>query len=89
MGAGLGDFEDFRYLVDKDIRDMADEFAGKRTVANGKIVFGLGRTKKLTGLMHWVQDCCRVNNIPDHNHLKKLNLIPILESCSPDLEGGH
>lgn len=33
--AGLGEFEDFRYLVDKDIPDMADEF-GKRTVANGK-----------------------------------------------------
>jgi hypothetical protein len=34
MEAGLAQFEDFRYLVEKDIRDMADEF-GKRTQANG------------------------------------------------------
>ena len=44
MAAGISEFEDFRYLVEKDIRDMADEF-GKHSVANGKIVFGLGRTK--------------------------------------------
>ena len=67
MQAGLGQFEDFRYLVEKDIRDMADEF-GKRTQANGRIVFGLGRTKKLTGVMHWVQDCHRANDIPNHEN---------------------
>ena len=66
MQAGLGQFEDFRYLVEKDIRDMADEFVGKRTQANGQIVFGLGRTKKLTGVMHWVQDCHRASDIPNH-----------------------
>ena len=39
MAAGLADYEDFRYLVDKDIRDMAEEF-GKRTQPNGRIIFG-------------------------------------------------
>ena len=67
MQAGLGQFEDFRYLVEKDIRDMADEF-GKRTQANGQIVSGLGRTKKLTGVMHWVQDCHRASDIPNHEN---------------------
>ena len=43
---------------------MADEF-GKRTVANGRIVIGLARTKKLTGIMHWiVQDCYRADHVP-------------------------
>jgi hypothetical protein len=57
MAAGISEFEDFRYLlVEKDIHDMADKF-GKRSVAKGKIVFGLGHTKKLTGAMHWVPDC--------------------------------
>ena len=65
MEAGLNQFEDFRYLVDKDIRDMADDF-GKRTQANGRIVFGMGRTKKLMGVMHWVQDCYRASDIPNH-----------------------
>ena len=51
MGAGLSEFEDFRYLVEKDICDIADEFV-KHSVAQGRIVFGLGRTKKLTGVMH-------------------------------------
>jgi hypothetical protein len=62
--AGLGEFEDFRYLNDKDIRDMAEEFA-KRSIPNGRIIFGLGRTKKLVGIMHWIQDCHRTNDEPD------------------------
>ena len=65
MNAGLNSFEDFRYLTEKDIRDMADDFS-KRTAANGRIVFGLGRTKKLVGVLHWVQDCYRADDVPDH-----------------------
>ena len=65
MEAGLSQFKDFRYLVEKDIRDMADE-CGKRSIAQGRIVLGLGRTKKLTGVMQWVQDRFRANNVPDH-----------------------
>jgi hypothetical protein len=65
MEAGLANYEDFRYLVKKDIRDMAEEFS-KCTAANGRMTFGLGRTKKLTGLMHWIQDCFRCNDDPNH-----------------------
>jgi hypothetical protein len=65
MEAGLSEFEDFRYLVEKDIRDMEEEF-GKRTMVQGRIVFRLGRTKKLTGVMHWVQDRFRASDVPDH-----------------------
>jgi hypothetical protein len=65
MESGIGNFEDFRYLVEKDIRDMAEEFA-KRTVAGGRIVFGLERTKRLTGVMHWIQDCFRASDAPHH-----------------------
>ena len=67
MAAGLADYEDFRYLVEKDIRDMAEEFS-KRTQPNGRIIFGLGCIKKLTGVMHWIQDCHRTNEVPDHNN---------------------
>jgi hypothetical protein len=77
MEAGLAQFEDFRYLVEKDIRDMADEF-GKRTQAAGKIVFGLGRTKKLVGVMHWVQDCFRASDIPNHEHFDEEALFEAL-----------
>jgi hypothetical protein len=44
---------------------MAEEFS-KHTAANGRMTFGLERTKKLTGLMHWIQDCSRCNDDPDH-----------------------
>jgi hypothetical protein len=70
MEAGLSDYEDFRYLVEKDIRDMAEEF-GKRTLQNGRITFGLGRTKKLTGVMHWIQDCHRTSDVLDHNNFNE------------------
>ncbi|KAI2500072.1 hypothetical protein MHU86_14399 [Fragilaria crotonensis] len=77
MEAGLAEFEDFRYLVEKDIRDMADEF-GKRSVAQGRIVFGLGRTKKLTGVMHWVQDRFRANDVPSHEDFNEPALFEAL-----------
>ena len=78
MKAGLTDFEDFRYLVEKDIRDTADEF-GERTQANGRIVFRLGRVKKLIGVTHWVQDCFRASYVPNHAHF---NLNVMYESLS-------
>jgi hypothetical protein len=50
MEAGLNQFEDFRYLTEKDIReDMADDIA-KQTITEGRIVYCLGRTKKLVGV---------------------------------------
>jgi hypothetical protein len=70
MDAGLNQFEDFRYLTEKDIRDTADDFV-KRTIADGRIVFGLGRTKKLVGVLHWIQDCSRADDVPDHANFNK------------------
>ena len=51
--AGLVDYEDFHYLIEKDIRDMAEEFS-KQMLVQGHITFGLSRIKHLTGLMHWI-----------------------------------
>ena len=75
--AGLAEFEDFRYLVEKDIREMADEF-GKCTVANGRIVFGLGRTEKLAGVMHWIKDCYRADDVPSHENFSNEALFEAL-----------
>ena len=52
---------------------MAEEF-GKRTQANGRITFGLGRTKKLQGVMHWIQDGYRTSDVLDHNMFNNLEL---------------
>ena len=65
--AGLLSFEDFVGLTEKDIRDMAEEFS-KRTVAQGRISFGLRHIKLLLGVMNWVQDqdrCYRMVSIND------------------------
>ena len=43
---------------------MAEEFS-KWTLAQGRITFGLGRIKRLMGLMHWIQDCFRATDDPD------------------------
>jgi hypothetical protein len=65
MQARLAEYEDFCHLIDKDICDMVEEFV-KHTVANGRMTFGLGCTKKLIGLMHWIQDCFHTDNDPNH-----------------------
>ena len=44
---------------------MMEEFS-KHTVAQGRITFGLSHTKKLTGLLHWMQDCFCTNDNPDY-----------------------
>jgi hypothetical protein len=76
MEAGLANYEDFRYLVEKNIQDMVEEF-GKCLQQNGQIIFGLGRTKKLTGVMHWIQDCHRTSDIPDHNNFNEQALVEV------------
>ena len=54
MESGIRDFADFCYLVEEDVRDIADEFGKWIVVANGRIVFGLRQTKKLADVMHWL-----------------------------------
>eukprot|EP00957_Ditylum_brightwellii_P185523 14124955-Ditylum_brightwellii.AAC.1 len=48
-------FSDSKIYTEKDISDMATDFAGM-TVANGRIHFGMKRTKRLKAFSHWVQD---------------------------------
>jgi hypothetical protein len=57
MASGLANYEDFCYLVEKDIRDMADEF-GKRSQQNGRIIFGLGRTTSECAHIRYVEWKC-------------------------------
>lgn len=43
---------------------MADQFRKRTVVPNRHSVLGFGRIKKLIGVMHWVQEFYRANNIP-------------------------
>lgn len=56
-------FEDLREWRDKDVSELAESFA-KRTQAEGKMHFGMARTKRLKALIHWIQDFGRVSREP-------------------------
>jgi hypothetical protein len=46
---------------------MEEEFA-KRTIANGRMTFGLGCLKKLISVRHWIQDNYCIGEEPDHTN---------------------
>ena len=48
---GLMTFSDLKSLKEKDIRDIAESFS-KRTVNDGRYLFGIWRTRLLIGLIH-------------------------------------
>jgi hypothetical protein len=55
----LQDFSDLKSLKEKDIWDLSESFT-KRTVGDGRFLFGIRRTRLLVGTVHWVQDFDRV-----------------------------
>ena len=60
---GFNAFDDLKAVKEKDIRDLAESY-GRRTVGDGRFIFGLRRIRYLIGLVHWVQDFGRVGQIP-------------------------
>ena len=60
---GFDTFDDLATLKEKDIRDLAESYR-RRTVADGRAIFGLRRIRYLIGLTHWVQDFGRVGQTP-------------------------
>jgi hypothetical protein len=60
---GFESFEDIMSLSEKDVSSLAKGFA-ERTVASGKIVFGLRQTNLLRATVHWAQDFRRISRGP-------------------------
>ncbi|KAI2490447.1 hypothetical protein MHU86_24134 [Fragilaria crotonensis] len=60
---GLTTFVDLESMKEKDIRDLAESY-GRRTINDGRFIFGVRRIKRLIGLIHWVQDFGRVSEEP-------------------------
>ena len=56
-------YDDIQALTVKDISDLNDTF-GRRTATNGRINFGIRRTKKLKSMVHWSQDFKRISYTP-------------------------
>jgi hypothetical protein len=61
---GFKSFDDVLIMKAKDVRDLAESY-GRRTIADGRAIFGLRIARNLIGLAHWVQDFARVGEEPN------------------------
>ena len=61
-------FEDMLELAKKVILDLEYSYS-KRTAADGRLIFGLQKTKRLKSMIHWVQDFARVSETPNIDKL--------------------
>ena len=52
---GFDTFADLATIKEKDIRDLAESYS-RRTITDGRSIFGLRRIRYMIGLIHWVQD---------------------------------
>lgn len=59
----FGDLQTLGRTSSKELRDLKSEYAA-RTVANGRIYFGLARAKRLQGISDWVRDRSRIDEEP-------------------------
>jgi hypothetical protein len=60
---GFETFDDLVTMKEKDVRDLAESYS-RRTVADGRAIFGIRRIRFLIGLIHWVQDFGRIGEVP-------------------------
>ena len=60
---GFDSFDDLKSMKEKDIRDLAESY-GRRTVGDGRFIFGVRRIRYLIGFVHWVQDFGRIGGTP-------------------------
>ena len=56
---GFESFDDLLAMREKDIRGLSESYY-RRTIADGRIIFGLRKTRYMIGLIHWVQDFVRI-----------------------------
>ena len=70
MADAFDSIRDVTVLSEDDISSLDRSFAS-RVVADGRILFGLRRTKYLKGFTHFIQDFARVNELPVIQKLSK------------------
>ena len=68
------EYTDIQSLNEKDITELSDSFS-RRTATNGRIDFGIRRTKRLKFMMHWVQDFYRVSMTPSTDGLDQVKFL--------------
>ena len=81
MEQELGDLATVKELSSKDIRDLRDGYA-KRTAAEGRIHFGVSRTKRLQALIYWLRDLERIDEEPDIDDLDQESFLQAIQTAS-------
>lgn len=64
LEAEIGSIEDLSSLTHKDISELKKSYAA-RTITEGRIHFGVTRTKHLKALTDWAEDYVRIGKEPD------------------------
>ena len=75
----IGSFDDIKMMTPKDITAMQRDFGNRATIA--RINFGVQRTKKLTGMLHFVHDFYRVSENPTIVGLNNATFSTALETA--------
>ena len=78
LAADFGDFDAIGQLSSKDISKLAASYAG-RTINDGRIHFGLVRTKRLQALVHWTLDFARIGERPSTDDLTREEFLKSLK----------
>ena len=66
---------------EKDSSDLSTEFSG-RTQDNGKIQFGMRRTKRTKALLHWVHYFYLISGDPTIVEMNEINVYQTVGHCS-------
>ena len=71
-------YDDLQAMKEKDVSELSTSFS-RRTAANGKIDFGICRTKKLMHLLHWVHDATRCSYSPSLDRYTEASFLKALK----------
>jgi hypothetical protein len=77
LGAELGTIERVSSLTKKDVLALQTSYAS-RTLAEGRIHFGLARTKLLLALADWVKEFARIGEEPSIDDFDEANFLEAL-----------
>jgi hypothetical protein len=77
----VGTLEDVPNLEHTDINSLAKSFSN-RTQGEGRMYFGLGRTKLMKALIDWAEDFIRVNEVPNIGGMKREEFVEALETSA-------
>ena len=72
------DLEDFIGMTEDDLTEEIKSLGNRRT-AGERLHFGMKRALRFRSVLHWVQDCDRINELPSIDEFDQLSFLRALE----------